>query len=77
MPKRALPRRWRLNRTMDHEFSHAGEIACNSIINLSVEASICRTDAFYTKLKSGPLWQSIIEAQVIVADRKERGIPKV
>jgi hypothetical protein len=77
MPKRALPRRWRLNKTMDRECSHAGEIACNSFINLSVEASICRTDAFYTELKSGPLWQSIIEAQVIVADRKERGIPKV
>ena len=77
MPKRALPRRWRLNKTMDRECSHAGEIACNSFINLSVEASICCTDAFYTKLKSGPLWQSIIEAQVVVADRKERGIPKV
>jgi hypothetical protein len=62
---------------MDLEFSHAGEIACNSFINLRVEASICRTDAFYTKLKSGPLWQSIIEMQVIVAGRKERGIPKV
>jgi len=58
-------------------FSHAREIACNSRINLSVEASICRTDAFYTKLKSRPLWQSIIEAQVIVADLKKRGIPKV
>ena len=77
MPKRALPRRWRLNKTMDLEFSHTGEIACNSFINLRVEASICRTDAFYTKLKSGPLWQSIIEMQVIVAGRKERGIPKV
>ena len=77
MPKRALPRRWRLNKTMDRECSHAGEIACNSFINLSVEASICCTDAFYTKLKSGPLLQSIIEAQVIVADRKERGILKV
>jgi hypothetical protein len=77
MPKRALPRRWRLNKTMDRECSHAGEIASNSFINLRVEASICRTDAFYTKLKSGPLWQSIIEVQVIVAGRKERGIPKV
>ena len=77
MPKRALPRRWRLNKTMDRECSHAGEIACNSFINLRVEASICRTDAFYTKLKSGPLWQSIIEMQVIVAGRKEREIPKV
>ena len=77
MPKRALPRRWQLNKTMDRECSHAGEIACNSFINLRVEASICRTDAFYTKLKSGPLWQSIIEVQVIVAGRKERGIPKV
>ena len=77
MLKRALPRRWRLNKTMDLEFSHAGEIACNSFINLRVEASIFRTNAFYSKLKSGPLWQSIIEAQVIVADRKERGIPKV
>ena len=77
MPKRALPRRWRLNKTMDRECSHAGEIACNSFINLRVEASICRTDAFYTKLKSGPLWQSIIEVQVIVAGRKERGKPKV
>jgi hypothetical protein len=77
MPKRALPRRWRLNKTMGLEFSHAGEIAGNSFINLRVEASIFRTNAFYRKLKSGPLWQSIIEAQVIVADRKERGIPKV
>ena len=77
MPKRALPRRWRLNKTMDRECSHAEEIACNSFINLRVEASICRTDAFYTKLKSGPLWQSIIEVQAIVAGRKERGIPKV
>ena len=77
MPKRALPRRWRLNKTMDIEFSHAGEIAGNSFINLRVEASIFRTNAFYNKLKSGLLWQSIIEAQVIVADRKERGIPKV
>ena len=77
MPKRALPRRWRLNKTMDLEFSHAGEIACNSFINLRVEASIFRTNAFYSKLKSGPLWQSIIEAQVTVADRKERGISEV
>jgi len=77
MPKRALPRRWRLNKTMGLEFSHAGEIAGNSFINLRVEASIFRTNAFYRKLKSGLLWQSIIEAQVIVADRKERGIPKV
>ena len=77
MPKRALPRRWRLNKTMDRECSHAGEIACNSFINLRVEASICRTDAFDTKLKRGQLWQSIIEVQVIVAGRKERGIPKV
>ena len=77
MPKRALPRRWRLNKTMDLEFSHAGEMTGNSFINLRVEASIFRTNAFYNKLKSGLLWQSIIEAQVIVADRKERGIPKV
>ena len=79
MPKRALPRRWRLNKTMDQGFSpmtterrlgpvfgpvrrneaalsDVAEIAFNLSINLSGEASICRTDAFYTKLKSGPLW---------------------
>ena len=53
------------------------EIACNLSINLSGEASICRKDPVYTKSKSGSFGPLTFQAQVTVADHKERGIPKV
>ena len=58
-------------------FSCGAEIACNLHINLSGEASICHTDAVYTKAKSGLFGPIILQAQVTVFDHKKRGIPKV
>jgi len=53
------------------------EIAFNLSINLSGEASICRKKLVYTKSKSGTFGPATFQAQVTVADYKERGIPKV
>ena len=58
-------------------FSRRAEIACNLYINLSGEASICHTDAVYTKAKSGLFGPIILQVQVTVVDHKKRGIPKV
>ena len=57
-------------------FSHRPEIACDLNINLSGEASICHTDAVYTKAKSGLFGPLILQAQVTVVDHKKQGIPK-
>ncbi len=57
--------------------SDVAENACNLSINLSGEASICRKKLVYTKSKSGTFGPATFQAQVTVADYKERGIPKV
>ncbi|MDT2058809.1 MAG: hypothetical protein RMX57_12930, partial [Planktomarina sp.] len=57
--------------------SDVSEISCNLSINLSGEASIFHKDAVYSKSKSEPFGPLILQAQVTVADHKERGIPKV
>ena len=57
--------------------SDVAEIAFNLSINLCGEASICRKKLVYTKSKSGTFGPATFQAQVTVADYKERGIPKV
>ena len=58
-------------------FSCGTKIASKLHINLSGEASICHTDAVYTKAKSGLFGPIILKVQVTVDDHKKRGIPKV
>ena len=58
-------------------FSCGTEVASNLHINLSGEASICHTDAVYTKAKNGLFGLIILQVQVTVVDHKKRGIPKV